>query len=54
MVKQHQYRPLMEKFGSQRLQHPIRGHITHWPYSAFNTCGRHTLSEYNLELNVAH
>ncbi|KAG5581515.1 hypothetical protein H5410_052142 [Solanum commersonii] len=49
-----QHRPLLEMFGSQRLQDPIIGNINHSLGSTFNTWNRHTKSEYNLELNVAH
>ncbi|KAG5581570.1 hypothetical protein H5410_052197 [Solanum commersonii] len=50
---QFQHRPLLEMFGSLRLQDPIIGNITHRPGSAFNTWNHHTQSEYNLDLNVA-
>ncbi|KAG5581514.1 hypothetical protein H5410_052141 [Solanum commersonii] len=54
VLQQHQHRPLLEMFGSQRLQDPIIGNINHSLGSTFNTWNRHTKSEYNLELNVAH
>ncbi|WMV51230.1 hypothetical protein MTR67_044615 [Solanum verrucosum] len=53
VLQQHQHRPLLEMFGSLRLQDPIIGNITHRPGAAFNTWNRHTQSEYNLDLNVA-
>ncbi|KAK4724331.1 hypothetical protein R3W88_027110 [Solanum pinnatisectum] len=54
VLQQHRHRPLLEMFGSQRLQDTIIGNINHSLGSTFNTWNRHTKSEYNLELNVAH
>ncbi|TMX01694.1 hypothetical protein EJD97_023891, partial [Solanum chilense] len=54
VLQQHQHRPVLEMFGSQRLRDPIIGNITHRPGSAFNSWNHHIQSEYNLNLNISH